>query len=1578
MKKQLFIIVFSIFITGQVFAQAPVANFSIEQSGHCTPVSVSFINHSTGDNLTYYWDLGNGNQSNLENPQAIYTQAGSYTIQLIVSNSDGSDTLRIENGVTAHINPNIEFDNNNMYTGCVPFQANYQLSNIIENTSYQWDFGNGQIYHGNSVNPNFDIPGNYNVLITAVTDNGCMSSAYYEEVAEAYPNPHFDIIADETVFCSEAPEVHFSLNGDDNFTSAHWSFGDGDESNNFNPTHIYNEFGEFDVSCTVTNEYSCVSAKSIENMIEISPVIADFEPGDTLLCTSTVSFQNLSTAFQHAEWNFGDNATSYEVNPQHHYENAGSYQVTLKVWNNEGCVDSITKHIQVDPVVADFTVSNNSFCQLPAFISYASQCTNAVSWEYHMGNGDVYYEENPTHIITEDFMNSTSAGAVFYTDTLIVTSPLGCTDMMIQANNIEVNQAQAYFTPNNLPAHARFIKGCAPFTVNFHESSMYQNPDDEIISYAWDFGDGNTSTQRHPSHTWEEIGEYEVSMTITTALGCENTYRAIVEVGSMQVPNFTFDIQDTVCASEYVQFMDNSSDQNFIDQWLWSFSDGGVSMSPNPSYHFTDTGYMDVSLVVGHNGCMSEPFTVTEALFVDGPVAEFTYDYDCSEPLSYQFYGELTRAESWYWDMGDGFIGFENMTEVSYEFAEAGNYQVRLVANNESNGCEYIYRRTIKPRGAVSHIEADTTYGCRGLIVNFSGEESIFTMPTEYNDVWGKYHWVIEGEMDTVVNEPFSYQFNHAGNFEVQLITKDRNGCTDIATQNIRIFGAEGNITSDVTTGCSPLNVQFGSEIQSDTTIVGFEWHFGDGVNSQDFDPTHIYSNSGNFEPQLIITDELGCETILELNDMIVSIQPSADFSVSDRTLCVGDHVVFDPDHNNLGSTYYWTLGNGVDSEEQYPENTYNESGYYDVSLQVIDTNNCQNQLTKQAFISVDDYPTANFVTTDTASVCYPYEVNFENLSSDNVSGWDWSFGDETSGSTSANPTHNYVYPGLFDVSLIVSSPNGCTDSMSIAEYIEVGGPAADIVSPESACKNANVEFYLENMQNIYSATWDMGNGQFLEGASVEYAFSQAGSYTPVLLLESDNQGTCSKAFELDITIPEVSASIISAPHHVCQEESIEFTNNSHGATEYTWSFTDGSTSHDENPIYQFNQTGVEITQLIAALPLYEGMVCTDTMQVSTVVYPKPSSAFSYEILNPHACITPKEVHFVNESHGAQTYLWNFQNGRPGPYTSDDTNPNFTYQQAGDYGVSLVSINQYNCSDTASQSLRILPEIQADFNLSTRSGCEPLDISFSNESTINTEYDALDTYQFILNDSILMTENSNQHTLNHGKYSVDLIVKSAGGCIDTISKNDVITVFQTPKAEFVSTNNNDVNNPEGYGEVQFENRSEVNTEIYTVDWSFGDGYTSNEKNPMHRYNSNSEYYGEAFQASLSITDSNGCSDTITKSIHVNYFNGLYVPNALAPDRGIGEQTVFMPKGKSLSSYHLMIFNVNGELIFESSALDPIDGSPVDAWDGKINGNFADEGVYVWKIEAEFSDGSTWNYETKTGKKANTGTLLVIR
>jgi PKD repeat protein len=223
-----------------------------------------------------------------------------------------------------------------------------------------------------------------------------------------------------------------------------------------------------------------------------------------------------------------------------------------------------------------------------------------------------------------------------------------------------------------------------------------------------------------------------------------------------------------------------------------------------------------------------------------------------------------------------------------------------------------------------------------------------------------------------------------------------------------------------------------------------------------------------------------------------------------------------------------------------------------------------------------------------------------------------------------------------------------------------------------------------------------------------------------------------------------------------------------------------------------------------------------------------------------------------------------------------------------------------------------------------------------------------------------------------GTYTVQLYVYSYIACGDTVVLPDTVVVHVVPTASFSYTEEQTVDLTNGT--VQFINTS-VNSTSYL--WNFGDGDTSSLINPLHMFPDINQ-----FTVILVASTPFGCKDTAVKDVYV-IKKSLYVPNAFAPEYTAGSNLVqvWKPAGMGLSQYHAQIFDKWGELLWESTAITNDDmKSPAEGWDGYYRGVLCQQGVYVWKIDAVFIDGTRWEGAAYSfdRRKKTIGDVTLIR
>jgi hypothetical protein len=299
----------------------------------------------------------------------------------------------------------------------------------------------------------------------------------------------------------------------------------------------------------------------------------------------------------------------------------------------------------------------------------------------------------------------------------------------------------------------------------------------------------------------------------------------------------------------------------------------------------------------------------------------------------------------------------------------------------------------------------------------------------------------------------------------------------------------------------------------------------------------------------------------------------------------------------------------------------------------------------------------------------------------------------------------------------------------------------------------------------------------------------------------------------------------------------------------------------------------------------------------------------------------------------------------------------------------LVAYTGFGCTDTTVQTIRAIDDPIADFSLNPQFGCTPLVVEFENASQFANQF------EWSFGDGSVSFDSLPNHTyVNEGIFDVTLIISMDNICFDEMVFPGAVEAFLVPIADFDFTEPNiDPND----GTVIFENLSSL--DAVSFQWLFGDGGSSTLENPTHRY-----YVNGLKTITLIVKNSLGCIDTIEKVIEHEFIKGLFVPNAFTPEVGPELVRVFKPGGVGLKRYNIQVFTMWGELLWESDELE--DGRPIGHWDGRYQNKPMPQGAYIWKVDAEFLDGSLWEGMTEyrydevynENSKRTIGTVSLIR
>jgi PKD repeat protein len=528
---------------------------------------------------------------------------------------------------------------------------------------------------------------------------------------------------------------------------------------------------------------------------------------------------------------------------------------------------------------------------------------------------------------------------------------------------------------------------------------------------------------------------------------------------------------------------------------------------------------------------------------------------------------------------------------------------------------------------------------------------------------------------------------------------------------------------------------------------------------------------------------------------------------------------------------------------------------------------------------------------------------------------------------------------------VVVTDANGCVDSTTVTITEPASLAVSIIASSPPTCfggANGTATALVGGGVAPYSYSWSPSGGTNSTATGLS-----AGIH---IVIVTDANG-CSASQTYTLTQPaQVVVTIDGGGSTICAGDSVTISATATGGNGvYTYSWNNGLGNGASHTVLPSVPTTYVVT-------VTDGLGCTSIADSVTVtISAPPVAAFTVPISNTSSCTYPVTVNFTNTSTNAVSYSWDFGNGT----NATTTNGQVSYDTIGIYTVVLTATSSSGCVDTAVYVYNVYPAPTASFSLSGNAGCAPYTVSFTNNSVDGVTY----YWSFGDGDTSMMSNPSHTYEIP-GTYNVTLIVSGGGICNDTLELTSAVTVFQTPVADFTSDYFN-ITDPDG--QIQFTNLS---TGATTYDWSFGDGNTSTLENPINNYLENGE-----FDVTLIAYSGAGCSDTIIQTVEVQLMKGLYMPNAMIVG-GAGDFGLFLPKGAGIATYQCMIFDKWGNLLWQSTQL--VDGQPSEGWDGTYNGVVVPQGAYIWKADATFMDGTTWEgMEYENGRFSNTGNVTVL-
>ena len=797
-------------------------------------------------------------------------------------------------------------------------------------------------------------------------------------------------------------------------------------------------------------------------------------------------------------WTFGDTHTSDGANPYHTYEEAGTYLVCLTITDNFGCVDDVCHEVTVLPLNAGCNAQFN-WEQLTNTLQLHFHSTStsehditSYSWNFgdgHSGDGSApyhTYEQPGTYLVC-----------------LTITDNSGCTDDIC-------HEVTVLPLPSECNAAFTWEQFTGTLQVDFTNTST---SDHEIVSFQWNFGDGNSGDGANPTHTYLEPGTYLVCLIITNEAGCVSDVCHEVTVtapGSGCNAQFNW---EQIPGTLQLHFHSTSTSEHDITSYSWNFGDGHQGDGSAPYHTYDSAGVYLVCLTITDNsGCTStECHEVTVEPVGSGCNANFTWE---QIPGTQQIHFHSTSTSehditSYSWNFGDNHEGDGANPYHTYE--TPGTYVVCLTIT-DNTGCTSTecHEITVEPVGS-------------GCSANFTWEQipgtqqiHFHSTSTSEHDITS-YSWNFgDGHEGDGANPYHTYET--PGVYVVCLTITDNTGCTSTECHEVTVQSAEGcNANFNWEQLTNSLQIHFHSTSTSSHDITSYSWNFGDGHEGDGSAPYHTYDSAGVYLVCLTITDNSGCTSTICHEVTVQGIEGChAQFTweVIPGTMQVHFHSTSTSAHDIV--SYHWIFGDGSEGDGFDPYHTYETPGTYLVCLIITDNTGCVSDVCHE--VTVQEPVTGCHAQFNWEQIPNTFQIHFHSTSTSDhdITSYSWNFGDGHTGDGSA-PYHTYDAPGTYEVCLTITDNNECTSTE--CHLVTINGPEECQASFSFETNEEGVVLFDNNSTGTTPHTdffWEFGDGETSDQENPQHDYGEPGIYT-VCLTITDTTTECSDQFCLTV-----------------------------------------------------------------------------------------------------------------------------------------------------------------------------------------------------------------------------------------------------------------------------------------------------------------------------------------------------------------------------------------------------------------------------------------------------------------------------
>ena len=762
--------------------------------------------------------------------------------------------------------------------------------------------------------------------------------------------------------------------------------------------------------------------------------------------------------------------------------------------------------------------------------------------------------------------------------------------------------------------------GFATQSITF-TSAGSSDPNGLALTYAWDFGDGATSSTQSPSHAYSKAGTFAVKLTVSDSGGLATSATTTATIAALAAPVPSIGGPYAGQTGQSISFdASASTDPNkSVLTYAWNFGDGSQGSGSTVKHSYAKAGKYTVTLTLsdGYKQTAAATTTATITNPAQPPLANAGGPYNgfATQSIAFTSAGSSDPnglSLSYAWSFGDG--ATSPVANPSHAYSKPGTYTVNLAVSDSTGLSGSATAMAIISTLGVPTVSIGGPYsGQTGQSIIFNASAS-----TDPNKSPLTYAWSF-GDGSESSGATAKHSYAKAGKYAVTLTLTDTYNQTSTATTTATITNPAQPPVANAGgpyTGFSGSAVAFTGAVSTDPNglALTYAWEFGDGAQGSGVSPSHTYLKAGNYTVKLTVSDSTGLSGSANTTATISTLSAPVANIGGPYTGKTGQSIAFDAsastDPNKSALTFAWNFGDGSQASGAKVTHSYAKAGKYTVTLTLNDTYNQTTTATTTATITNPaQQPIANPGGPYLGTTGQP--IAFNGSASTDPNGlsltYAWDFGDGSTG-TGVSPSHSYGTAGTYTVKLTVSDSSGLSASASTNATVTAptkltanpGGPYTGIVGTAVQFNGSGSS---DPKNETLTYAWDFGDGNQGAGVKPSHAYVQPGAYTVTLSVTNTDKATASATAKANISL--ALAAVLNGPYQGNVNQVISFdgsasTAPSNDPLTYVWTFGDGATAATSSATHAYTKAGTFNVKLTVTDTVSKAMASATSNAVIT------------------------------------------------------------------------------------------------------------------------------------------------------------------------------------------------------------------------------------------------------------------------------------------------------------------------------------------------------------------------------------------